>query len=498
MNVLVLDHHFGQDIRALLLKNPGHHRVRTVSPLYFARVAERFFPPVVFDADLASYHAADLAAARAGYRRRAFDLLFDLYRLFPFDVFLSPSDTFFYIRDVIDACHELGVPFGVIQKETGVSVASLEKHASELRRWFPFKGDWMTTCSAKSLTFWVASGAAPERVFVVGQPRFDYYRQPEEWPARANGRVPTVLFLSYDWDAYDEGRTLGVVHRPWVDLHAQTESVLRDVAATGKLRVLLKPHPQQSAEMLAGLRSRLGGVAGLSILDGGADTRELIVSADIVVGFQTTALAEAMAAGTRVVYTFWTDAVERVKRQLLPYHELDGCIEVVRSPQECRQALLRPSDAGPSEAQMSERLAFAEQYLGPVDGRAAERTWRVVEEETASFASQGAAARVRARLDAHRVAYASAEGRRARRRAAVRSIAAWAGRVATGEGSRIAGRLAQLRDEAQSRAGECQEAAAGTYGLVGQLVGRDEDNLMALAVRYAARRLVRWVGGGVR
>jgi hypothetical protein len=284
------------------------------------------------------------------------------------------------------------------------------------------------------------------------------------------------------------------VHRPWVDLHAQTERVLRDVAATGTVRVLLKPHPQQSAEMLAGMRSRLGGVTGLSILDGAADTRELIVSADIVVGFQTTAMAEAMAAAKRVVYTFWTDAVERVKHQLLPYHELDGCIDVARSPEQCRQALLGPSDAGPSEAQMRERLAFAEQYLGPVDGHAAERAWQVIERETASFVSPRAVSGVRDRLDAQRVSYARVEGRRARLRGAVRSITAWAARAATGKGSRIAGRLAELRDDATCRASECREAATGAYGLDGRLIGHDEDNLMALGARFVVRRLGRWAG----
>ncbi len=187
MNVLILDHHFAQDIVELQLADDGRHVIRTVSPMYFARVAERFFPRDVWGSDLARYHAAEYAEARTRYRTLAFELLRDLYRVFPFELFVSPSDTFFYIRDVIDACRELGVPFVVVQKETGVSATSLAKHAGEMRRWFPFKGDWMTTCCEKSKVFWVAAGAEPEQVAVAGQPRFDYYRHPERWPRRAAG-----------------------------------------------------------------------------------------------------------------------------------------------------------------------------------------------------------------------------------------------------------------------------------------------------------------------
>src|SRR5438876_4411830 len=86
-----------------------------------------------------------------------------------------------------------------------------------------------------------------------------------------------------------------------------------------------------------------------------------------------------MAAGKRVVYTFWTDEVERVKHLLLPFHELDTCIDIATSPEDLkRRALCRPHGE-PTAAQMRERLAFVEDYLGPIDGHAAERVWRVLE-----------------------------------------------------------------------------------------------------------------------
>ena len=492
MNVLILDHHFRQDIEALLLANDRAHVVRTVSPQCFARVAERHFPGDVFDADLSTYHAPELARVREAYGRVAIRLLFDLYKVFPFDLFVSPSDTFFYLRDAIDGCRDLGVPFVVVQKEAGVSAKALTKHAGEMRRWFPFKGDWMTTGSQKSRDFWVASGANRERVSVVGQPRFDYYRRSERWPARPDGEKPTLLFLSYDLDAYDEERGLGGAHRPWQRIHLETEDVLKEIAAGGRTRVLVKPHPQQSAEALAAIARRLEHVPGLKLLHGGADTRDLVVTSDVIVGFQTTALAEAMAAGKRVIYTFWTEAVEQAKHLLLPFHELAACIDVATSPEDLRRRLASPPDGGPTEAQMRERMAFVEEYLGPIDGHASERVWRVLEERVAATPPlTGAAMALRRRLRAETGGFARREARRAARRALVRSAAVRTARLLAGLTAQVTQRLAERRDAERERVVECHEALADTYRPVGRLVGNDEENLARTVVSFVFRRLRR-------
>lgn len=252
----------------------------------------------------------------------------------------------------------------------------------------------------------------------------------------------------------------------------------------------MKPHPQHNAEMLEGIHRRIDGVPRVTLLPGDADTRELIVSSNVVVGFQTTALAEAMAAGKRVVYTFWTDAVQRVKGLLLPYHELDGCIEVAVSAEDLGRRLRDVEPRLPTKAQERDRMAFVEAYLGPIDGQASKRVWRVLEERAAAAAPPPEAARaLRGRLRADAGAYCHREARRAGRRLQVRSVAALVARLVAGPKAAVTRRLAQRRDAERDRVLECREAVSGPPRALSRLVGHDDETLLGACARFAGHRL---------
>jgi hypothetical protein len=499
MKVLILDHHFRQDVDALWRRAPSGTFVRTLSPMVFATEAARLFPAKVFDSDLAAFHAPELARARDEYRAVARQIVFDLYRIFPFDVFISPSDTFFYIRDAIDACGELAIPFVVVQKETGVSAKSLEHHAPEMLRWFPFKGSWMTTCSRRSAEFWIQCGAERERISVTGQPRFDFYRDRELWSSWEELGVSldpakkVVLFLSYDLNAYDENRALGAMHQPWEQLHRETEYALLDAAMAGNHTVLIKPHPQQSAAELAALNERCREGGSVQMLSGGLDTRQLIVNSDVVVGFQTTALAEAMAAGKDVVYTFWTEAVERTKELLLPYHTLAGAITVARSADDLRRTLNRDRVQALDEAMTAIRTQFLDDYLGPIDGKSSSRVWEVIAHcvaDAATFTGASALA-LRSELRQQGNTYAQQQLRVARRRRLTRAnserVAMGLGRI----GQTVRRRLRDARDAEDARMLECREAISGDYSPFGHLIGPNSRSLPRAALSFFRYRLDR-------
>jgi hypothetical protein len=45
----------------------------------------------------------------------------------------------------------------------------------------------------------------------------------------------------------------------------------------------------------------------------------LIVNADCIIGFQTTALIEAMVTEKLIIYTFWGEAREKLSLDLIPF-----------------------------------------------------------------------------------------------------------------------------------------------------------------------------------
>src|SRR4051794_7515143 len=117
MRLLVIDHFFDQDINAIRRALPADAELRTLSYEVLRDEALAEFPRDIVSG-LESLSDPALDEARARYATRVAKLLEGQFAAFAFDGVVSPSDLFFYVRALPEACHALGVPFIVIQKET--------------------------------------------------------------------------------------------------------------------------------------------------------------------------------------------------------------------------------------------------------------------------------------------------------------------------------------------------------------------------------------------
>jgi hypothetical protein len=371
MRLLVLDHHFEQDIEALRAEGGDELGLRTIPFDLLRSESLRVFPERV-GTGLEAYTEPELEAERREWSRRLDALMEEQFRIAEFDAFVSPSDVFFYVREAPAACHRLGAPFFVAQKETTISPETMEAHAERVGRHAAPVADRMTVCSERHRRFWLRAGADPEAVVVTGQPRFDYYAGlgPERVEAGYGSGGPVVLFFSYQVDAYHPSEGAGTP--VWAELHRQTEAGLLALAERG-WRVLIKPHPQQP---WGDERRRIARSAGRALndrvflVDPGEDARRLIAGADVVVGFQTTALLESMVAGRPVVYTGWDPEAVRLRDGLIPFHEWGDQITLVESAEDLPSSVGRAAGGGGSQRARQ----IAEEYLGPVDGGASRRT----------------------------------------------------------------------------------------------------------------------------
>jgi len=366
VRVLAMDHHFEQDLRALAA-HPTLD-VRWFPYQRLRRPALRIMGSAAAEG-LPAYKRSDLEPGR---RRFAAWLVNEVRRLYlerAFDVLVIPSDTFFYVRSLPEAAHELGLPLVVVQKETTISADTMETHSRAVGDAAPFIADFMTVCSERHRSFWLRAGTEPDRVEVTGQPRFDIYAARRPPSPQSTTRI---LFLAYELDAYVPGVGQGMGLRTWKPLRDETERVLFDAVRCGGSDLVVKYHPQQNYRVeTRDIARRAGDIwnQGLVVAAVDADTRELIVASDTVIGFQTTALYEAVAAGKRVVYAAWGDEYERVRDGLIPFHRAPtGCLRHAASPVELSALLAEIPE--PREA---ECVAWYEEALGPVDGHATER-----------------------------------------------------------------------------------------------------------------------------
>lgn len=390
MRVLFINHHFDQDIEELISARYKQNEFRYISANYFALRARKFLPKAVFDGELLEYHKPKYKLARHKWAKAAPKVLYELYQIYPFDVIISPSDTFFYIRDVISASRKLGVPFIVAQKETTISPGTMVLHSKEIGDLFPFISDYMTVCSKRHKEFWLKSGAPSEKIEVTGQPRFDFYyksgerRSLEElgFPISSNKKI--VLFFTYELNAYlPKDQT-------WKKLREETENVLASLARENLYNIIVKPHPQHNKQDIEYFSSRIKLLAGSNgskyvfIAGREVDARKLIVNADIIIAFQSTVLLESLASRKRVIYTFWSKTAKEYKLFFLPFHHYKNIMKIAYSPQDLRRIILK-NESKIYDKKINERMHLFTEYLGPLDGKASERTWKVVERVVTSY-----------------------------------------------------------------------------------------------------------------
>lgn len=380
-----MNHSFEHDIEALEAASPEWNW-RVVNLDLFAREATRVMGEEVTE-HLGAYARPHLAERRAEYRRRLASLLEDLYLERPFDAFVVPSDSYFYLRDAPEACAALGVPFLVVQKETTIAPWNMEVGTKALREHAPLIARHMTVCSERHREYWERSGAPRERMTITGQPRFDFYADMprERLPYGDDG--PIILFFSYLPDFYHPGMVGSEGGAIWQELLDRTEEELWALAAEG-YRVLVKPHPLQPFRVEERrIRARVGELYGTKVfvLDGALDSRRLIAGSDIAVGFQSTVLIEAMVAGLPTLYTSWDPECRRIEETLTPYHEWDGLIEVVRDADTFGDTVRRAQRAKPGSTRWAARRRLGEEHLGPLDGRASARTVQVLADQVAGF-----------------------------------------------------------------------------------------------------------------
>ena len=358
--MLAFDHFFDQDLRALRSALDPADTVVVEPYQRLWHLARSHFPAAAFHTLAAAYEAPASESWRR-YAPAAERVARRLLQATRPEVFVVPSDVFFYLRPVIQdfACH--GVPTVVVQKETTISPMVMTAHAEQVREWTPFISDHMTVCSERQKQFWLNAGTDGAAITVTGQPRFDRYAG-----ARAVARrpgPPRLLYLSYDDIAYLPSDTGVPFNGSWQALREGTERTLAAAAQRG-WSVTAKRHPQQSAST-----DWLG--AAVARAPQSADTRDLVADADVVVGFQTTALFEAAAAGRRIIYPAWGDVFDEAVDLLIPFHEMPGLVTHVRSSDELAATLAGGVEAIPPPGPEGRRLY--EEHLGPVDGHASDR-----------------------------------------------------------------------------------------------------------------------------
>lgn len=374
MKILVFDHFYEQDITELKRRAPVGSSLTVIPYQRLALFARLFFHRKAFYGVGSAYQGRN-SRSWSLYNAVARKECLWMASAYRPSLVIFPTDSIFYFRPFITEFQALKIPVVVVQKETTISELTLETFSQEIKKYVPPIFDYSTLCSERQREFWQKCGASEDNMFVTGQPRFDYYSS-KPTQVVDHTRKAKLLYLSFDDNAY-----LDDVEYPqpglgapesvsWHGFRREVEEVLS--LYQHHFDITIKHHPQQRvADVLSG--------STIEVAPRNADTRDLISKADLVVGFQTTAIFESAIAGRQVLYVAWGEVFDTYRDRLVAFQDLGQPVTWCSSAKAFSQSLeALAADSRTLDFSKINRSNMIDYYLGPQDGLNSVRVWSIL------------------------------------------------------------------------------------------------------------------------
>lgn len=285
---------------------------------------------------------------------------------------IGANFTYYAERDLAGACEDVDLPFLVLHKESIRSPRQREWFTRAYReRTGPFLGRAIAVYNRDERDSQVAAGAVDEAT-VVGAPRIDASHAVRRGRETAPQDGPVVLFAidprAGTWTPYDDLVETGAPR--WDRLARATEDAFLAAArAQPARRFVIKAKVGHGAQLIARLPGGLPANVEV-ITDGTADA--LLRDAVVIVGFNTTVVAEGLAAGVPVVVpAFEEAAASDAGGWCYPVAE---SVHRVSDPRDL-PGLLATLVGSSSRDLTVPVIGTLDELVGNGDGQAASRTW---------------------------------------------------------------------------------------------------------------------------
>lgn len=329
----------------------------------------------------------------AEYRQRFVEycksVVAGLTATYKIDVILLPKVNDDWTIDLILAIQELDVTLVIDDREDVSTPKRLEVVPPKLKRLLGFDLDLLNCHNLIHRDFFIDSGFNEDKIVVLGDLTTDYWFRPdlhkcrpEIHPDLSEHRI-VVLFFSFGpkqvMNTYYEKE-----QRNWMDLcDAFHEAMLHILRKYGdRVQIVYKTGGKPARDLYPGhddfmkkARPYRNG-KNLLKLDYRYPVLDLIRTSDIVLGFQTKGLFEAMFTDNPIVFGAWGDLFEDIKDSLHPLHDTEA-VTHARSTEELTEVLGRLVE-NPGTFKLTDRAAAARKalrgrFFHQPDGRVASR-----------------------------------------------------------------------------------------------------------------------------
>ena len=385
-----------EDVLASLGRDPRFalYALRREAPKALARP---FFPATVDDN---TYGIGDAAIDAGKPALRAF--LAQTWRLanagLGIDACVTGNFSYYAEQELAAAMEAAGTAFVALHKEN-LKTPGLEPLYEDIYRTRkgPFLGRAISTYNEIERGIQARAGTFPaERIHVVGMPRLDdihAWRRAHAGQDASTDPRPTVLFMSFNEKTGSpyigrktaqgqESLAPDLESVRWNDLVRDAHGAVAELARRHPdLRVIIKTkdHAWAMGALQRGLGEDFQSPANLEIVSGG-DPFALITACDVLCGFNSTSLFEALAAAKPIVVPHFAEAADP---RFAPYVvDLGAASARPDSPDAMIEALAdiarrRAARSVPAELDDAAK-AMLRHWVGNPDGRSGARVCELI------------------------------------------------------------------------------------------------------------------------
>jgi hypothetical protein len=392
---------FIEDV-ASSLGDCGEFVVYSAPRSVFKAVASAFLPPVVDD----NFYVTDdpeIERCKQNYRKFLESMWGAFEKLLKIDGVITGNYSYYAERELATALEKRGVPFIALHKENMKSSGRVDFFLDVYRdRRGPFTGRRIVVYNEVERDVQVRAGvAAPQQITVCGMPRLDrmhQWRRRNAGRRQASGDGSQVMLFSFTartglprmgrkiragFSSAGERLDESLERLSWSTLFRDTHrTFVRFARENPDVRVVIKTKPRERewgpVEEALGASSERP--KNLRVVRGG-NPFDLIAASDVVCGFNTTGLLEAVAAGIPVVVPWFGEVLDpEMQRYTI---ELGHAVEYATSAQNLLEQLYKytSTPALISEELDADKLSALQYWCGNSDGEAGQRVYATVLEE---------------------------------------------------------------------------------------------------------------------
>ncbi len=337
-----------------------------------------------FDFPHLEYSKSKYEKEKQRYRALCKQIIQGIHDRWRIDAIVSGSAGDTWCKEAIVAARELGIPWVVLHREAVVLPANFDYMPDHFKRYYPFDVDLYLTASQDHAALFHACGLDWDRLRIVGEPRSDFWSAPDLWKSRREVHPDIqedkilLLYFGFGPLTYLGKTRFPHEQRDWRNLVIDHERILTEIAATysERLQIVWKGGHTGDVNSALGQRLQDRGIENVLLLSSAYSAQELLTNADIIVGFQSTALLEAMFTSRPIVYGGWGELHDELVDRLLPLHQTPAVIHA-KSADGMLQALTGLLDGGPpfqvGQDVLDARKEFKERYFHKPDGNVGKR-----------------------------------------------------------------------------------------------------------------------------